>query len=455
MRSLAPPPTRAPPLRPNDFTRITERHEPSSRRRRIHPTGDSMDIVRPKRKRRPAYFLWGGGLAIALVTTAGLSQLRPAAPTIERATLLIGMVKRGPMLRQVHATGLLVPEDQRYVSAVTAGRVEKVLVRPGATVQASDVLVELSNPDVQLEALDAERNLKLAEADLASLKSTLETAQLGQASALAASRTELRESERAVSIAERLSAEGLNSQMDLDRARDRLTEAKERYDMEQRRLVVANEALKAQIELRHADAKRLEAIAQFQRERATSMHVRAGATGQVQQLDLQPGQWVQSGQPLARVASPDHLKAVLQVPDTQARDLAVGLSTLVDTHDGVIRGKVVRIDPGVQNGSVAVDIALEGQLPRGARPDLSVDGTIEIERLANVLSVGRPAEGGSETTLRLFRVEPDGHSAVRVPVKLGRASFNAVEVLEGLREGDRVILSEMSNWDRADRVRLR
>lgn len=414
-----------------------------------------MDIIRQKPKRRSPYLYVGGGLVLVLLTTAGLSQLKPAAPTIERATLLIGTVQRGPMLRQVHATGLLVPEEQRFVSAVTAGRVEKVLVRPGATVKSDDVLVELSNPDVQLEALDAERNLKLAEADLASLKANLETAQLGQTLALGASRTELKEAERAVAVAERLANDGLGSTMDRDRAQDRLAEAKERYDMEQRRLEVANEALKAQIELRRADAKRLEAIAQFQRDRASSMHVRAGANGQVQQLDLQPGQWVQSGQPLARVASPDHLKAVLQVPDTQARDLAPGQVASVDTHDGQIRGKVMRVDPGVQNGSVAVDIALEGALPRGARPDLGVDGTIEIERLANVLSVGRPAEGGSETTTRLFRLEPDGHAAVRVPVKLGRASFDAVEVLEGLKEGDRIILSEMSNWDHADRVRLR
>jgi multidrug efflux pump subunit AcrA (membrane-fusion protein) len=414
-----------------------------------------LDIARPKTKRRPAYLLWGGGLTVALVTTAGLSQLRPAAPSIERATLLIGTVKRGPMLRQVHATGLLVPENQRFVSALTAGRVDQVLVRPGAQVKASDILVELSNPDVQLEALDAERNLKLAEADLASLKATLETTSLGQATALAASRTELREAERAVSVAEKLSAQGLTSQMDLDRARDRLTEAQERHEMEQKRLDVADDALKAQLELRRADAKRLAAIAQFQRDRAASMHVQAGADGQVQQLDLQPGQWVQSGQPLARVASSDHLKAVLQVPDTQARDLAVGLSTVIDTHDGSIRGSVTRMDPGVQNGNVAVDIGLEGALPRGARPDLSVDGTIEIERLENVLSVGRPAEGSSEATVRLFRLEPDGHSAVRVPVKLGRASFDAVEVLDGLKEGDRIILSEMSNWDHIDRVRLK
>jgi multidrug efflux pump subunit AcrA (membrane-fusion protein) len=414
-----------------------------------------LDIPRPKSKRHRGRLLLVGGVAVVLVTTLGLAQLKPASPEIERATLLIDAVKRGPMLRQVHANGTLVPEDQRFISAVTAGRVERVLVRPGATVRSDDVLVELSNPDVQLEALDAERQLKLAEADLASLKATLETGRLAQATALAGARTELREAERAVSVAERLSKEGLNSAMEVDRALDRLTEAKERYAMEQRSLEIATEALQAQIELRRADADRLQAIARFQHERVASMRVRAGAAGQVQQLDLQPGQWVQSGQPLARVASPDHLKAVLQVPDTQARDLALGLTASVDTRNGIVRGHVVRMDPGVQNGTVAVDIALEGALPRGSRPDLGVDGTIVIERIPEVLSVGRPALGGSETTVRLFRVEPDGRSAVRVPVRLGRASFDAVEVLAGLREGDRVILSEMSRWDHTDRVRLR
>ena len=414
-----------------------------------------MDIPRPKVKRHRTRVLVIIATAVVLLTTLGLSQLRPASPEIERATLLIDAVKRGPMLRQVHANGTLVPEDQRFVSALTAGRVDKVLVRPGATVGADDVLVELSNPDVQLEALDSERQLKLAEADLASLRSTLETARLAQTSALASARTEKREAERAVAVAERLAKDGLSSAMEVERATDRLTEAKERFEMEEKRLELANEALKAQIELRKADAERLRAIARFQQERVTSMRVKAGAAGQVQQLDLQPGQWVQSGQPLARVATPDRLKAVLQIPESQARDIALGLPATVDTRNGVVKGRVVRIDPGVQNGSVAVDIAFDGPLPRGARPDLGIDGTIVIERIAEVLSVGRPALGGSETTLRLFRLEPDGHTAVRVPVQLGRASFDAVEILAGLREGDRVILSEMSRWDHTDRVRLR
>jgi multidrug efflux pump subunit AcrA (membrane-fusion protein) len=414
-----------------------------------------VDIPRPKSKRRRGPLLLGVGAFAVAITTLGLSQLKPAAPDVERATLLIDTVKRGPMLRQVHANGTLVPEQQRIVSAVTAGRVDRVLAAPGAPVGPADVLVELSNPDVQLEALDAERNLKLAEADLASLRSNLESARLAQTSVLAAARTELREAERAVAIAERLSADGLTSAMDLDRARDRLSEAQERHEMEKKRLDVANEALEAQIDLRRADADRLRAIARFQHERVASMRVSAGAAGVVEQLDLQPGQWVQSGQLLARVASPDRLKAVLQVPDIQARDLALGLPAVVDTRDGLVRGRVTRMDPGVQNGTVAVDVTLQGPLPRGARPDLSVDGTIEIERIPEVLSVGRPALGGSESTVWLFRLEPDGRTAIRVPVKLGRASFDAVEVLAGLRAGDQAILSDMSRWDHVDRVRLR
>ncbi|MGH7729783.1 MAG: efflux RND transporter periplasmic adaptor subunit, partial [Candidatus Eiseniibacteriota bacterium] len=242
---------------------------------------------------------------------------------------------------------------------------------------------------------------------------------------------------------------------EVERARDRLLEAEERHRAEQRRMELADDAFRAQVELRRADLERVRAIAHFQRERVASMQVRAGAAGVVQELGLEPGQWVQSGQRLARVASPERLKAVLMVPQGNARDLSLGLAVVVDTRDGTVRGRVSRVDPAVQNGTVTVDVALEGRMPRGARPDLSVDGTIEIERLADVLSVGRPASGASETTARLFRLEPDGRTAVRVPVRLGRASFNAVEVLGGLQAGDRIILSEMSRWDNVDRVRLR
>ena len=414
-----------------------------------------MDIPRPRPKRAARRYWIAAAAGLGLFVTLGLSRLQPAAPDVERATLWLDTVKRGPMLRQVHGNGTLVPESQRLVSALTAGRVEKVLARPGARVQAGTVLVELSNPDVQLEALDAERQLKLAEAELATLRSSLETAQLAQEASFAAARTELREARRAVAVAERLTAEGLTSSMEADRARDRLLEAEERHGAERRRMELADEAFKAQVELRRADLERVRAIAHFQRERVASMQVRAGAAGIVQELALEPGQWVQSGQLLARVASPERLKAVLLVPQGNARDLGPGLAAVVDTRDGKVRGRVSRVDPAVQNGTVAVEVALEGALPRGARPDLSIDGTIEIERLADVLSVGRPASGASETTARLFRIEPDGRSAVRVLVRLGRASFNSVEVLAGLEAGDRIILSEMSRWDNVDRVRLR
>jgi RND family efflux transporter MFP subunit len=413
-----------------------------------------LDVPRLKAPRRRKPLRIAAGLVAVLVTTLGLAQLRPAAPGVERATLWLDTVKRGPMIRQVHGNGTLVPESQRFVSALTAGRIERVLARPGTRVEAGTVLVELSNPDVQLEALDAERQLKLAEAELASLRSSLETARLAQEGSLAAARTELREAGRAVAVAERLAREGLSSAMEAERARDRLQEAEERHRTEQRRMELADEAFRAQVELRRADLERVRAIARFQRERVASMRVRAGAAGVVQELSLEPGQWVQSGQGLARVASPERLKAVLLVPQGNARDLRPGLPAVVDTRDAKVRGRVSRVDPAVQNGTVAVDVTLEGALPRGARPDLSVEGTIEIDRLADVLSVGRPASGASETTVRLFRLAPDGHTAVRVPVRLGRSSFNAVEVLEGLSAGDRVILSEMSRWDNVDRVRL-
>jgi multidrug resistance efflux pump len=397
----------------------------------------------------------GAVVTALLLTTLGLSRLRPAAPEVEGSTLLIDEVKRGPLVREVHGSGTLVPENQRFVSAVTAGRVERVLMRAGATVDENTLLVELSNPDVQLEALDSERQYKLAEAELSSIRSSLESAKLSQEGTTSSSRTALREAERGLSVAERLAKEGLTSQMDVDRARDQLQEAQERYAAEKRRMEVANEALIAQIDLRKADLERLKAIAHFQRERVASMQVRAGAAGVVQELSLEPGQWVQSGQRLARVASPGKLKAVLEIPETQARDVGIGLPAVVDTRDGTVKGHVSRVDPGATNGTVTVDVTLEGALPRGARPDLSVDGTIEIERLKDAVFVGRPASGASETDAQLFKVSADGHSATRVTARLGRASFNAVEIVSGLQPGDRVILTDMDRYAERDRVRIR
>lgn len=413
-----------------------------------------MDIPRQKKPRRrlPLYLAIAGGVVLA---SLGLSRVKPAAPGVERATLLVDTVKRGLMVREVRGNGTLVPEDLRIVSAMTAGRIERIVARPGTKVETASILLELSNPDVQLEALDAERQLKLAEAELATQRASLETQRLAAVSAVASARSGLREAERQVKVAERLAADGLGSAMEIERARDTESEMRERFDSEQRRLAVTEEAMRAQIELRLSEVDRLRSIARFQRDRVASMTVRAGQKGVVQSLSLQPGQWVNPGQELARVAGQDRLKAVLNVPESQARDLAPGLRAKVDTRNGIVAGRVSRVDPAVQGGTVAVDVALEGALPRGARPDLSVDGTIEIDRIPDALHVGRPADGSTESMAQLFRLEPDGRMAVRVPVRLGRGSADAVEILEGLKEGDRVILSEMSQWSATPRVRLK
>jgi multidrug efflux pump subunit AcrA (membrane-fusion protein) len=412
-----------------------------------------MDIPRqkPKVNRTP----WIVAIALLLVvTTVGLARLRPAAPSIERSTLWIDTVKQGEMLRQVRGNGTLVPEDLRVASALTAGRIDRVLVRAGARCEPNTILLEMSNPDVQLQALDAERQVKLAEAELASLRARSRPSDSPLSRPWPRRVAPTNEAERLLKVAERLSSEGLTSSMDIDRARDNLEEAKERYGSEQQRLALLTESLKAQLELRRSEVDRLRAIARFQQERVASMTVRAGQKGVLQSLSLQPGQWVNPGQELARVAGQDRLKAVVRVPETQARDLALGLQADVDTRNGIVKGHVSRVDPASQNGTVSVDIALDGELPRGSRPDLSVDATIEIERLANVMHVGRPADGSSESTVGLFVLEADGHHARRVQVELGRGSANAIEIRKGLKPGDQVILSEMSRWDSVDRVKL-
>ena len=412
-----------------------------------------MDVPRQKPRRRRAPLYLGAAAALAL-TTVGIARLQPAAPGVDRTSLVIDTVKRGEMVRQVHGTGTLVPEDLRVVSALTAGRVDRVLVQPGAHVDAATVVLEMSNPDVQLQSLDAERQVKLAEADLASLRATLETQRLAAVSALAAVRTELHEAERGIKVAERLSADGLGSAMDVDRARDKADETRARYASQQSQLDVVTAAVQAQVALREAEVERLRAIARFQRERVASMTVRAGQAGMVQSLDLEPGAWVNPGQELARVAGQERLKAVVHVPEAQARDLTTGLPAVVDTRVGLVKGHVARVDAAVENGALTVDVAFDAPLPRGARPDLSVDATIEIERLPDVLYVGPPADGSSEATVRLFRLDPGGATATRVPVRLGRGSADAVEVLAGLKAGDQVILSEMSRYDTKERVRL-
>ena len=434
-----------------------------------------VDIPRPKRKKTLRNVLVAAGLALAAAGTAALTRLEPAAPSVERATLWIDTVRRGPLVRQVRAPGTLVPEHVRLISALTQGRVEQLLVRPGATVQPGTVILELSNPDVQLQLLDAERQLGAAEANLVSLRTQLETQRLAEQSAVASIQSDYADARRTADVYEALGKKGMVTGNELASARDKAASLSSRREVEQQRLVLAGRTVGEQMALERANVERLRAVTQFQRDRVTGMRVVAGDSGVLQTMDLDLGQWVVPGQVLARVAQPGRLKAVLRVPETQAKDVTVGQSAAIDTRTGsnggadqragtavatggttgVIPGHVLRVDPSVQNGTVAVEVALDGPLPMGARADLSVDGTVEIERLPDVLSVGRPAYGQPESTVGLFRLSPDGATAERVRVTLGRASVNAVEVARGLRPGDRVIISDVSQYDAQDKLRIK
>ena len=397
----------------------------------------------------------GAGLGALLLATVAIGRLKPAAPSVERSTVWIDGVKRGPMLRQVRGPGTLVPDSIRWISAVTSGRVERVFVRPGAVVRAGTILLDMSNPDVQLEALTSEQQLAAAQAQLVSLRTNLNTSRLNQASTVAQVRTQLREAQRQTVSAESLITRNLIAQNELQRVRDQVSELTERLQIEQERLGLMAETVDSQLTLQQDQINRLRAISEYQRNRVASMHVLAGTDGVVQDLNLEMGQWVQSGTTLARVVQPGKLRAVLRVPETQARDVALGQKAEIDTRIGIVPGRVVRIDPAAQSGTVTVDVALEGALPQGARPDLSVEGTVEIERLDNVLFVGRPAYGQQNSTVGLFKLGDGGRYAERVNARLGRASVNTIEVLGGLVVGDSVVLSDMSRWDNVDRVRLK
>lgn len=414
-----------------------------------------MDVPRePTRKRGRYIYIAAGVIAVILVTVA-LSRLEPAAPSVTRATILVDSVRQGDMVRQVRGPGTLVPERIRIVTAVTSGRVEAIHVEPGAEVGPETILVELSNPDVQLEGLDAERQLSAAEAELVNLESTLETQRLNQEGVVRSLETEYREAMRQVEMNRELAERNLIARMALESSEDRADELEERLEIERRRLEIARESVEGQLAVQRNQVERLRAISRFQEGRSLSMRVPAGAQGVLQELPLQVGQWAIPGQELARVVDPCCLKAELRIPETQARDVTIGQPASIDTRNGIIQGRVTRVDPSVQNGAVRVEVTLEGELPRGARPDLSVDGTIEIERLENVLYMPRPAYSQAGSRIGLFRLEPDGRSAVRVNVLLGRSSVSTIEIEEGLRVGDSVILSDMSGSDGHDRVRLR
>ncbi len=413
-----------------------------------------MDIPREPPKKFKRYRYWVLGIAALVITTVGLGRLGPAAPSVESSTIFRGTVKRGLMLRQVRGPGTLVPEQIRWIPAVVAGRIERKLVLPGTRVDTNTVLLEMSNPEVQLELLSAQQQLAAAQAQLVTLHTTIETSDIDQESSVALIGALYLEAQRNAAAADMLEPKNLISSFEAQTARDRAVDLKTRLALAEKRLVVLRSRVDEQIMVQEVQVHRLESIVAFQQDRIESMHVVAGTHGVLQDMDLEEGQWVLPGQMLARVVQPERLKAVLRIPQVQARDVAIGQIALIDTRTDTIVGTVIRIDPAVQNGAVNVDVALQGELPLGARPDLNVDGVIEIERLVDVLYMGRPAFGQAHSTVGLFRMTEDNY-AERVRVRLGRASVNTIEILEGLVEGDVVIISDMSDWDTYDRVRIK
>ncbi|HEX6088560.1 MAG TPA: HlyD family efflux transporter periplasmic adaptor subunit [Gemmatimonadales bacterium] len=414
-----------------------------------------MDIVRQPVNRKRRRLIYGGAaLAGIAAVTAGLTALDPAAPTVERGSAWIDTVEAGPLVLQVRGPGTLVPEQTRWVTAVTAGRVERRLVEPGQTVTPETVLLVLSNPDVQLEALESERQLTAAQAERMNLQVQLESQRLNQEAIVAEARSAFEEARRNARAADSLVAAEMIPRMEAERLRGQLAETETRFRTEEGRLKLYSQVIDSQVDMQRAQVTRMRAVHEFQRDRVRSMEVTAGAHGVVQELPLEVGQWAQSGATLARVVQPGRLKAVLRIPETPARDVVLGQTAAIDTRNGIIPGRVSRIDPASVSGTVTVDVALTGELPRGARPDLTVDGTIEVDRVDSTLSISRPAYGQGNSSTDLFRLTPDGKYAERVTVRLGRSSVNAVEILGGLQAGDRVIISDMSRYGDVNRVRL-
>ncbi len=386
--------------------------------------------------------------------TLGLTRLKPAAPTVDRSALFIDTVRRGPMLRQVRGLGTLVPMDIRWIPAETDARVERIRVLPGTPVHPDTIILDLSNPQIEQEAIDAEWQFKAQQAEMENARVKVQSELMNQQAAAATVSAEYNSTKRQADTDSALANLGVISPLALKKSLDKSQEMATRNDIEQKRIAINTEAISSQMAVQQARVEELRALAQLKRKRLDDLKVRAGIEGVLQELPLQVGQRVIPGTTMAKVVEPDKLKAELKIPETLAKDVQIGQPAVVDTHNGVIHGSVMRVDPAVQNGTVTVDIKVEGDLPKGARPDLSVDGTIDLERCADVLYVGRPALGQEKTTVSLFRLTPDGKSALRIPVALGRGSVNIVEIVNGLKEGDQVILSDTSRWDNIDRLRL-
>ena len=418
-----------------------------------------MDIARPdlkRQKRRRQILLVGVGVIILVATTIGVSRLKPAAPSVERGTVWTDTVKRGSMLRQVRGPGSLVPvqEAVRQIPAETEATVVRIRMLPGSQVRAETVLLEMSNPQVEQAALDAQLQLKAAEAEYQSLRVRLDSDLMNQKAGAATVTADYRQAQLQSETDKALYDLGVISGLAYKASKGKADELTTRNDLEGQRLTIGQKAIESQLAQQQAKVQQMRALAVLKQKQFDALKVRAGIDGVLVDLPLQVGQHLQPGTMLAKVVQPDHLMAALKIAETQARDVQFGEPAAIDTHNGVIAGTVMRVDPAVQNGTVTVDVKLTGELPKGARPDLSVDGTIDLERLDSTLYVGRPAFGQENNTISLFRLDPDGKEATRVPVKVGRESVNSIQILDGLREGDTVILSDMSRWDKADRIRL-
>lgn len=399
----------------------------------------------------------GGVVAVLVVSVAiAVARLKPAAPSVDGSTVWRDTVKRGPMIRQVRGLGTLVPREDRMrlIPAETEVTVVRIRVLPGAQVHPDTILMDLADPQLQQELLDAQLQLKAAQVDYHNIQAKLQSDLMDQKAAAATVNADYKQAQLQAQTDKSLYDLGVISGLTYSNSKGKADELTTRQNLETERLTVNEKAIQTQLDVQQTKVQQAQALLGLKQRQLDALSVRAGIDGVLVDLPHQVGEHVAPGTTLAKVVQPDQLKASLKIAETQARDIQIGQPAQIDTHNGIISGKVMRIDPAVQNGTVTVDVVLEGELPQGARPDLSVDGTIDLERLGNVLYVGRPAFGNESSTITLFRVSPDGKTAVRVPVKVGRASVNAIQVLDGLQEGDTVILSDMSRWDSTDRIRL-